>query len=339
MDSLITVNQLVKRFSVPGSRASVWAVNDVSFTLERGETLGLVGESGSGKTTVGRCLLRLVAPTSGEIYFLGHNIAKMRRRAFRFLRSKIQIVFQEPYDAVNPRMTIGDTLREPLRLGRQHTTREQMRRVRELAEEVYLEVDDLARYPHELSAGQLQRIGVARAMATKPEVIVLDEPTSLLDTSVRADIIALLMKLQQDTGVAFLFISHDLTAVQHISHRVAVMYLGKIVEAGPTDEIFRSPLHPYTRALLSAVLVADPDRKRAPYSLQGEIPSPINLPSGCFLHGRCPLAITACSRISPELVRAREGHSVACIRVAPLPEQIVEEGQLIERTVGAEKLS
>jgi oligopeptide/dipeptide ABC transporter ATP-binding protein len=228
---------------------------------------------------------------------------------------------------MNPRKTIGDTIREPLMASKMSTS-DQMERVLELMDQVFLDRQDMSKYPHELSAGQLQRAGVARAIATNADLIVLDEPTSLLDPSVRADIIDLLVTLQKRTGVSYLFISHDLTSVQYISHRVAVIYLGKIIETGSTWQIFENPLHPYSKALLSAVLFPDPNKKRVSYPLRGEIPSPIDLPSGCFLHSRCPMAIGACSRVTPQLVDVGDGHSVSCIRVAPLPEQIVEPGQL-----------
>jgi oligopeptide/dipeptide ABC transporter ATP-binding protein len=328
VETIINVSRLVKRFPVPNSKKQVWAINDVSFTVNKGETLGLVGESGSGKTTIGRCLLRLAEPTSGQLLFDGKDITKIKEKELRQLRSRMQIVFQEPYDSMNPRKTIGDTIREPLMASKMSTS-EQMERVVELMSQVFLDRQDISKYPHELSAGQLQRAGVARAIATNADLIVLDEPTSLLDPSVRADIIDLLVTLQKRTGVSYLFISHDLTSVQYISHRVAVIYLGKIVEMGITRQIFENPLHPYSKALLSAVLFPDPNRKRVSYSLRGEIPSPIDLPSGCFLHSRCPMAIGACSRITPQLVDVGDGHSVSCIRVAPLPGQIVEPGQLV----------
>jgi oligopeptide/dipeptide ABC transporter ATP-binding protein len=291
-------------------------VNGVSFTVGEGETLGLVGESGSGKTTVGRCILGLLRPTSGTVTFEGRDLADFRGRQ-RSLRAKVQIVFQEPYDALDPRRPVGEAVKEPLRLLRHLSEVDRVRRVVEVATSLGVDPDDLARYPHELSAGLLQRIGIARAMVTEPRLIVLDEPTSLLDASARADIIELLMQLQRSTGVAYVFISHDLTAVRHISHEVAVMYLGQIVERGPSDRIFSDPLHPYSGSLLSAVLSPDPHAARSPLVLKGEIPSPINLPSGCFLHSRCPIAIDACSRVAPRLVATGDAREVRCIRVAP----------------------
>lgn len=324
MGALLSVDRLVMKFPIPSSKKFVWAVNDVCFTVGRGETVGLVGESGSGKTTVGRCIVRLVEPTSGRVVFDGKDVTRMKQKDFRSVRARAQIVFQEPYDSMDPRMTIGNIIREPLRMLGKLRTVEQMNRVMNLLGQVYLDEQDVGKYPHELSAGQLQRVGIARAMATNPELIVLDEPTSLLDPSVRAEIIELLMTLQERTGVSYVFISHDLMTVRHISHRVAVMYLGKIVEMGTTEQIFQNPSHPYSKALLSAVLYPKPNKERLPYSLKGEIPSPIDLPSGCFLHSRCPIAIDTCSRITPELVDVGDGHCVSCIRVAPSPGQVLE---------------
>jgi oligopeptide/dipeptide ABC transporter ATP-binding protein len=313
--AVLSVSELVKHFAVRGSRQPVQAVNGVSFELARGETLGLVGESGSGKTTVGRCVLGLEPATSGSIRLLGGEIAGLKQRLLRPLRRHMQIVFQQPYDALSPRMTISDSIREPLRALGVMTTRQQRARVAELADQMGLDREHLRRYPHELSAGRLQRVGIARAMATEPDLIVLDEPTSLLDTSVRADVVELLAELQRTTGVAFIFISHDLTAVQHVSHAVAVMYLGKIVERGSVDQIFAAPLHPYTRALLSAVLLPEPGRRRDVSPLEGEIPSPVDLPTGCSLHGRCPLATAICRDKTPALVDVGGGHRVACHEV------------------------
>lgn len=333
MASILSVERLVKRFPAPGAaKAFIWAVSDVSFDIEKGETFGLVGESGSGKTTVGRCLLRLVEPTSGRIVFLDQDIAKMNLRDFRSLRAKIQIVFQEPHESLDPRMTIAAAIGEPLKLVKHMTRLEQSDRIIEVARQVLIPKEDLTKYPHELSGGQLQRAGVARAMITNPELIVLDEPTSLLDSSVRAEIMELLIDLQQKTDVSYLFVSHDLTSVEHISHRVAVMYLGKIVETGTTKQVFEAPLHPYTRSLLSSVLVADPAKEHVRAPLVGEIPSPINRPTGCFLHTRCPIAIDACRTVTPELVDLGRGHRVSCIRVAPLPSQVFASNQLVAWT-------
>lgn len=328
MGRLISVDHLVKTFPVPGTRKSVWAVNDVSFQIEPGETLALVGESGSGKTTVGRCLVRLVDPTAGRVDFLGQDLSTLSGRELRRTRAKIRIVFQDPFESLNPRATIEYALHEPLRaMGVDEGERKV--KVSKLMDQTGIDPRQLQKYPHELSGGQLQAIGVARAMATDPVFIVLDEPTSLLDPSVRGDTIALLMQLQRDTGVSYLFISHDLTTARHISQKVAVMYLGKIVETAATEEIFQNPAHPYTKALLSSVLYPDPRHQMRVIPLPGEIPSPIDLPSGCFLHSRCPIAIPSCRVLDPELVARTPNHMVACIRTAPLPHQIVEPGQVV----------
>jgi oligopeptide/dipeptide ABC transporter ATP-binding protein len=313
---LLKVEDLVKTFPAPRSRGRVWAVNGVSFALGEGETLGLVGESGSGKTTVGRCILGLTRPSSGSVWFEGRPLSDFRGKQ-RALRAKVQIVFQEPYDALDPRRPVGEAVKEPLRLFSHLSEARRVNRVVEVATSLGIRADDLSRFPHELSAGLLQRIGIARAMVTEPRLIILDEPTSLLDASARADIIELLMDLQRSSGVAYLFISHDLTTVQHMSHTVAVMYLGQIVEQGSAAQVFSDPMHPYSRSLLSAVLSPDPGSERSPYVLKGEIPSPINLPTGCFLASRCPIAIEECVSLAPELVDTGDGHRVSCIRVAP----------------------
>jgi oligopeptide/dipeptide ABC transporter ATP-binding protein len=313
--SVLTISDLHKDFRVPGSRAVVKAVNGVSLNVERGETLGLVGESGSGKTTIGRCVLGLERATSGSVQFSGAELTGARRSTLRGLSGRIQIVFQHPYDALNPRMRIGEAIMEPLRAAGRGTLSDRLHRVDELTEMMELDREDLISYPHELSAGRLQRVGIARAMATEPELIVLDEPTSLLDASVRATVIALLARIQRETGVAFIFISHDLTAVRHLSHRVAVMYLGRIVESASTATLFARPLHPYTQALLSAVLLPDPDQVREPHALAGEIPSPVDLPSGCSLRTRCPCAVASCAAAVPTLEPHGPGHEVACTQI------------------------
>lgn len=279
--------------------------------------MGLVGESGSGKTTVGRCLLRLVDPSAGQILLDGVDITALRQRDFRPLRSRVQVVFQEPYDALDPRKSIGEAIREPLDFVASIGSAERNAKVHEVADLVKIPREALGRFPHEMSAGILQQAGIARAMVCEPELVVLDEPTSLLDATTRARIVALLNEVQKRTGVAYLFISHDLTTVARISHRVAVMYLGKIVETGTTEQIFSRPIHPYTRSLLSAVLEPNPDLREATTPLVGEIPSPIDLPSGCALHGRCPVAIGECSVAVPQLVDIGSGHEVSCIRLAP----------------------
>ena len=327
---LLELRGLIKRFPAPRWGEWVWAVNDVSLVLRRGETLGLVGESGSGKTTVGRCVLRLLEPTAGQILLDGAEITRLKRRELRSLRRRVQIVFQEPYDALDPRRTIGEAIGEPLGMDPDLDAAGRVAKVRDAAGLVKIPPEALGRFPHEMSAGMLQRAGIARAMVCEPELVVLDEPTSLLDATARAEIIALLEDVQRRTGVAYIFISHDLTTVEHMSHRVAVMYLGKIVETGSREQIFSRPTHPYTRSLLSAVLYPDPGVKQDPTPLVGEIPSPINLPSGCALHTRCPVATSACPGTTPELVDIGHGHEVSCIRLAPLGGQIAEEDQRIE---------
>jgi oligopeptide/dipeptide ABC transporter ATP-binding protein len=312
-EPLLDVRDLMKHFPLPHGR-SLRAVNGISFNIERGEALALVGESGSGKTTVARCVLRLIEPTRGTIRFLGHDITAMSQERFRGLRPRIQLVFQEPYDSLNPRMRVGRIIEEPLMLAGRLLPRQRQTRVRELLAMVGLDESFFSPYPHQLSGGEQQRIGIARAIATDPDLVVLDEPTSALDVSVRAEILDLLTDLQERLGFAYLFISHDLTAVRRVCQRVAVMYLGKIVETGRAEEIFSRPLHPYSRALLSSVLYPDPTQERARFPLQGEIPSPINLPPGCHLHPRCPWAQRECDREYPGLEEILPGRHVACFR-------------------------
>lgn len=310
---LLTVRNLTKHFPVDRKRA-VQAVNDVSFDLHRGEALALVGESGSGKTTTGRCLLRLIEPTRGEIAFDGIDLVNLDQRAFRALRPRMQMVFQEPYDSLSPRMRIGAIVEEPLKLMGGSSARQRRERVAEMLELVRLSADAINRYPHQFSAGQQQRVGIARALVTQPELIILDEPTSALDVSVRAEILDLLSDLQEELGLSYLFISHDLTAVRRVCQRVAIMYLGKIVETGETEEIFERPLHPYSKALLSSVLYPDPTHELSRFVLTGEIPSPIDLPSGCHLHGRCPWAEPACASAYPPVEVYAPGREVFCYR-------------------------
>ena len=311
---LLSVRGLVKHFPIAHTTKQVHAVNDVSFEIEDGESLALVGESGSGKTTVGRCILRLVDVTSGRIEFMGQDIAEVGPAEFRRLRRQLQLVFQEPYEALNPRWPVGESIMEPLRYAGQLDDRARRRRVSELLELVHLSPDDYRRFPHQLSGGQQQRVGIARAIATEPRLVVLDEPTSALDISVRAEIIDLLIRLQREIKVAYLFISHDLTAVKKVSRRVAVMYLGRIVETASTEAMFARQLHPYTKALLSSVLLPDPNQKRSALRLSGEIPSPIELPSGCHLAPRCPLRVDECTVISPALETVDSERAVACSR-------------------------
>jgi oligopeptide transport system ATP-binding protein len=330
---LLEVHNLVKHFPIKGTRAVVQAVNGVSFAVERGQTLGLIGESGSGKTTVGRCILKLIEPTDGEIAFDGMPVSRLSQEAFRPLRRRIQMVFQDPFRSLNPRMSVRETLREPLVLHGIGTRADQDDRVRELIRRVELDPDDLKRYPHQLSGGQQQRVGIARAIATAPDLIVLDEPTSSLDITIRGRITDLLLNLQSELGLSYVYISHDLTTVEHICHRVAVMYLGSIVEIGTKEQVFNAPQHPYSKALLSSALVPDPTVRKSLYLLSGEIPSPINLPAGCPLHTRCPEAIDACRERFPPFVDVGAGHLAACIWARPA------NGVVLDRTAEASSVA
>ena len=312
-ERLLEVSNLVKHFPM-GRRQTVKAINDVSFHIDRGETLALVGESGSGKTTVGRCILRLIEPTEGRIRFAGAQVDTMSANQLRALRPRVQMVFQEPYDSLNPRMRIRKIVEEPILLGGDMTPAQRHDRVAEVLEMVRLGADSMDKYPHQFSAGEQQRIGIARAISTEPELVVLDEPTSALDVSVRAEILDLLTDLQEDLALSYLLISHDLTAVRRVCHRVAIMYLGKIVERGNADELFEQPLHPYSRALLSSVLYPDPSEQLSRFLLSGEIPSPIDLPPGCHLHGRCPWAVDTCNDAYPDAEELLPGRHVACFR-------------------------
>jgi oligopeptide/dipeptide ABC transporter ATP-binding protein len=327
--SLLEVRDLVKHFPIKGTRAVVQAVNGVSFAIERGQTLGLIGESGSGKTTVGRCILKLIEPTSGEIVFDGAPVAGLTQDQFRPLRRRIQMVFQDPFRSLNPRMSVRETLREPLMLHGIGSRADQDDRVRELVRRVELDPDDLRRYPHQLSGGQQQRVGIARAISTSPDLIVLDEPTSSLDITIRGRITDLLLNLQAELGLSYVYISHDLTTVEHICQRVAVMYLGSIIEIGSKEQVFNAPQHPYSKALLSSALVPDPTVHKSLYLLSGEIPSPINLPAGCPLHTRCPEAVDACRERFPPFVDVGGGHLAACIWARPA------DGAARERTAEA----
>src|SRR5437867_10055508 len=312
---LIRVRGLVKHFPISGSD-DVWrAVDGVSFEIRRGETLGLVGESGCGKSTTGRCILRLIEPTSGEIKFADRDVLKLGSGELRALRREMQIIFQDPAASLNPRMKVGDIVAEPLVIHKIGTKQERRERVAWLLVKVGLDPDFMKRYSHEFSGGQLQRIGVARALALNPKLIVADEPVSALDVSVQAQVVNLLQDLQKEFGLTYLFISHGLAVVEHISTRVAVMYLGRIVEIASAEELYAKPLHPYTQALLSAIPIPDPKQKRERIILQGDVPTPINPPSGCRFRTRCPIAIDDCARIDPELREVAPGHSVACIRV------------------------
>ncbi len=323
-DSILQVKDLKMHFPITSgiffqrTRGWVKAVDGVSLSVRRGETLGLVGESGSGKTTLGRCILRLYQPTSGEILFDGNDLTKMKGAKLRSIRRRIQVIFQDPYASLNPRMTAGNIIGEPLIIHKAVNGKSEYReRVMELAETVGLHPSMLDRYPHEFSSGQRQRIGIARALALRPEFIVADEPVSALDVSIQAQIINLFQELQEQFGLTYLFIAHDLSVVRHISDRVAVMYLGHIVELAQRDEIYSNPLHPYTQALLSAVPIPDPliEASREYIILPGEAPSPQNPPSGCVFHPRCPIAIVRCSQEVPELREVAPDHWAACIRV------------------------
>src|SRR5438105_3657054 len=314
-DALVRVTNLVKHFPIEGTD-DVWrALDGVTFDIRRGETLGLVGESGCGKSTTGRCVLRLIEPTRGDVQFEGRDVIAMGKRELRELRREMQIIFQDPNASINPRMKIGDIIAEPLVIHRIGNTKEQHDRVAWLLGKVGLDPDYMKRYSHEFSGGQLQRIGVARALALNPKLIVADEPVSALDVSVQAQVVNLLQDLQAEFGLTYLFISHGLAVVEHISTRVAVMYLGRIVEIADAKELYINPLHPYTIALLSAIPIPDPKQKRDRIILKGDVPTSRNPPSGCRFRTRCPIAIDDCRSIDPELREVAPGHSVACIRV------------------------
>jgi oligopeptide/dipeptide ABC transporter ATP-binding protein len=318
------VRHLRKHYPVRGGifrrqRDTVKAVEDVSFHLRAGETLGLVGESGCGKSTLGRTMMRLEEPTEGDVLFEGRNLARASAAELFTLRRDVQMIFQDPYSSLNPRLTVGEAVREPLDIHRLGTAAERSTRVDELFEAVGLSPQAQDRYPHEFSGGQRQRVGVARSLALRPRVIVADEPVSALDVSVQGQVLNLLVKLQQELGLTYLFISHDLSVVEYLSERVAVMYLGRIVEIGDRASIYAAPAHPYTRALLESVPIADPRRRRERVPVLGETPSALNPPSGCAFHPRCPFAVDACREQVPVLEandvhNDDDEHLVACIR-------------------------
>jgi oligopeptide transport system ATP-binding protein len=318
-EPLLRVTELVKNFAVKGGMLrrtveQVYAVDRVSFEIGAGETLGLVGESGCGKSTTGRCILRLIEPTGGEIWFEGRNVIEFDHSELTALRRDMQIIFQDPYASLNPRMTIGAIIGEALTIhGLAKNRRAFEDRVAELMETVGLSADHIRRYPHEFSGGQRQRIGIARALAVSPKLIVCDEPVSALDVSIQAQVINLLEDLQDQFNLTYLFIAHDLSVVEHISTRVAVMYLGRIVEIAAARDLYDSPLHPYTEALLSAVPIPDPTAKRQRIHLQGDVPNPIRPPPGCHFHTRCPIReLPRCSTEKPPLRQTAAGHWVAC---------------------------
>ena len=318
---LVQVKNLIKYFPVRSGllqRVVAWvkAVDDVSFKVKEGETLGLVGESGCGKTTVGRTLLRLIEPTSGEIDFNGINVLKLRGKELKSMRRNMQIIFQDPYASLDPRIPVGESIAEGLRIHRIGTKKEQDAIVMATLKKVGLEDYHARRYPHEFSGGQRQRIGIARALALRPQFIVADEPVSALDVSIQSQVLNILKDLQKEFQLTYLFIAHNLSVVEHISDRVAVMYLGKMVELADRDELYAHPLHPYTQALMSAIPIPDPTLKRERIILQGDVPSPLNPPKGCRFHPRCPVVMDSCSQSEPPLLEVRPGHWVACLRVS-----------------------
>ena len=314
---MLKIENLHKRFPIKGGLA-VHAVNGIDLSIDAGETLGLVGESGCGKTTTGRCVVRLLEPTEGKIILMNQDVTRLSQRKFNKLRPKIQIVFQEPYDALNPRKVVRQIIEDPLILEGKLDKEARLKRLKEVLGMVELTEERLEKYPVQLTQGEQQRIGVARALVTNPQLIVLDEPTSVLDIRFRAEIILLLKRLQKELGVSYLFISHDLVVIAQLSHRIAVMYLGRIIEEGSTDAVFETPRHPYTRALFSAALFPDPDQKREEFQLKGEVPSPVSLPDDrCNLAPRCPQAKDYCTKSLPQLEEVEDGHFVACFKSSP----------------------
>ncbi|HEX4924197.1 MAG TPA: dipeptide ABC transporter ATP-binding protein [Bdellovibrionales bacterium] len=327
MQDFIRVENITKHFPIKGGLFSrqvgaVKAVQNVSIAIKKGETLGLVGESGCGKSTLGRCIIRLIEPSEGKVFIGDTEVTGLPSSDLRGMRRKMQIIFQDPYASLNPRMTVGSIISEPLIIHNLYNSKQDRRdRVMQLLELVGLRKEAANRYPHEFSGGQRQRIGIARALAVDPEFIVCDEPVSALDVSIQAQVINLLMDLQQKLGLTYLFIAHDLKVVEHISTRVAVMYLGRIVELAEATELYKNPQHPYTQALLSAIPVPSPNAKQSRIILKGDVPSPINPPPGCFFHPRCPKRGEGCDTIVPKLKQVatgEQGHYAACIKVPPL---------------------
>jgi oligopeptide/dipeptide ABC transporter ATP-binding protein len=317
--SLVRLERVEKHFARRSGEGFIHAVNGVSFTIAPRETVALIGESGSGKSTVGRLILRLLVPSFGHIFFEGQDLAQMDHRSMRNLRSRLQVVFQEPFESLNPRLRTGAIVEEPLVIHRRDLSSGERRRiVAETLEMVGLGAGFADRFPGQLSGGQQQRVGIARAIVTNPSLIVLDEPTSSLDLSVRAQILDLLARLQRELDVAYLFISHDIHTVEYVSDRILVMYLGQVVESGPAEDLFREPKHPYTQALLSASLPVDPELRKERIRLQGEPPSPTQLPRGCFLYGRCPIGTEECTTAPVPLRPVGPDHEAACIK-APQP--------------------
>jgi peptide/nickel transport system ATP-binding protein/oligopeptide transport system ATP-binding protein len=316
---LVVVKDLVKYFPVRGGilkRIVNWvqAVDGVSFTIKEGETLGLVGESGCGKSTVGRTILKLIEPTSGSVEFDGVNVFDLQKNELKALRRDMQIIFQDPYASLNPRRPVSDSIMAGLNIHKIGSLQERTEQVMDILHKVGLEDYHAHRYPHEFSGGQRQRIGIARAIALPTRFIVCDEPVSALDVSIQSQVLNLLQDLQKEFGLTYMFIAHNLSVVEHISDRVAVMYLGKIVELAPKEELYNNPLHPYTQALMSAIPIPKPDLDRERIILQGEVPSPLNPPSGCRFHPRCPWVIDRCSVDEPEFPEVRQGHWVACFQ-------------------------
>jgi len=315
--NLVQLEHLKKYFPVRSGVmqrvvANVLAVDDVSFTIKRGETLGLVGESGCGKTTVGRTMLRLIEPTGGSAFYNGRDIFKLKPKELKSVRRDMQIIFQDPYASLDPRVPIGESVMEGLHIHQVGTPKERVEIMLETLKKVGLETYHARRFPHEFSGGQRQRIGIARALALRPKFIVCDEPVSALDVSIQSQVLNILKDLQEEFGLTYLFIAHNLSVVEHISNRVAVMYLGKMAELADRDELYRQPLHPYTQALMSAIPVADPKLKRKRLILKGDVPSPLHPPSGCRFHPRCPIAQEICGRVEPEFRELKPGHWAAC---------------------------